>query len=58
MTTLIKINRDSIKKNPNAGRDTIHIPMPWGITFETNLRKDHLPEWLQEQTTSWTISDN
>jgi Zn finger protein HypA/HybF involved in hydrogenase expression len=56
MTTLIKIKRDSIKKNPNAGRDTYHVPMPWQVTFETDIRKDYLPDWLQETVTEWDLS--
>jgi hypothetical protein len=55
MTTLIKIKRDSIKKNPNAGRDSVQIPMPWQVTFETNMTKDELPEWLQGNITEWSI---
>lgn len=34
MTTLIKIDRKSIKKNPNAGRSSYRVQGPTTITFE------------------------
>ena len=49
MTTLIKIKRDSIKKNPNAGRDTYHLPMAWRGEFETNIPKKRLPEYFKDR---------
>ena len=51
MTTLIKIDRKSIKKNPNAWRDSVHIPMAWNTSFETNLTPFELPAWLRENIT-------
>jgi Zn finger protein HypA/HybF involved in hydrogenase expression len=47
MTTLIKIKRSSIKKNPDAGKDTTYVPMPWQVTFKTNIPYDLLPDWIR-----------
>lgn len=48
MTTLIKIKRGSIKKNPNAGNEISHIPMSWDIRFDTNMPYKKLPKWIKD----------
>jgi hypothetical protein len=58
MTTLIKIKRDSIKKNPNAGRDTYHVPMRWKGEFETNVPREGLPAYFKNHISSWSCSPN
>ena len=57
MKVIVKIKKDSIKKNPNAGQDTYHMPMAWETTFTTNLKPPDLPSWLQEYVREWSLGE-
>jgi hypothetical protein len=52
---LVKIDRDSIKKNPNAGNDKIQVSGPWHIDF---VITGDVPDFLIEDVNCYFKSYN